>query len=122
MKGRKFDWLPVILLSLIVQFMILQFLLLIEIKLLPDMSYALLVKINFFIIAISGGLIAMRYYIKSSPHIGGICGALFIVLSELYSGHISVDFADVFVLLVAYLAGYIGSTLHTNKIVIKRFG
>ena len=85
MKGKKYNWLPVILLSLVAQFIILQFLLFIEVKLLPTMPYELFVKINFFIIAISGGLVAIRYYINSSRHIGGICGALFIALSEFYS-------------------------------------
>ncbi|MGE6489981.1 hypothetical protein [Paenisporosarcina sp. NPDC076898] len=122
LRGRKFDWLPVILISLIVQFIILQFLLFIEFKLLPEMSYELLVKINFFIIAVSGGLVAIRYYIKSSPHIGGICGALFIVLSELYSRHFSVDLTFIFVILIAYLSGYIGSILQTNNSFFKRIG
>lgn len=120
MKGKKFDWLPVILLSLVAQFFILQFLLFIEIKLLHAMSYELLVKINFFVIAVSGGLVAMRYYIKSSPHIGGICGALFIILSEFYSRHFSIDLTFIFVMLIAYLAGYIGSILHSNNSLFKR--
>ncbi|EPD50110.1 hypothetical protein HMPREF1210_02958 [Paenisporosarcina sp. HGH0030] len=120
MKGKKFDWLPVILLSLVAQFFILQFLLFIEIKLLHAMSYELLVKINFFVIALSGGLVAMRYYIKSSPHIGGICGALFIILSEFYSRHFSIDLTVIFVMLIAYLAGYIGSILQTNNSLFKR--
>ncbi|PUB09529.1 hypothetical protein [Paenisporosarcina sp. OV554] len=120
MKGKRFKWLPVILISLLAQFIILQFLLFIEVKLLPTMSFDLLIKINFFIIAIIGGLVAIRYSINSSRHIGGVCGALFIALSELYSMNFTVDFASIFVLLIAYLAGYIGSTLYTNKIVITR--
>ncbi len=120
MKGKRFTWLPVILISLLAQFIILQFLLFIEVKLLPTMSFDLLIKINFFVIAIIGGLVAIRYFIGSSRPIGGVCGALFIALSELYSMNFTVDFASIFVLLVAYLAGYIGSTLYTNKITIKR--
>ena len=120
MKGKRFKWLPVILISLLAQFIILQFLLFIEVKLLPTMSFDLLIKINFFIIAIIGGLVAIRYSINSSRHIGGVCGALFIALSELYSMNFDVGFASIFVLLIAYLAVYIGSTLYTNKIVITR--
>lgn len=120
MKGKRFKWLPVILISLLAQFIILQFLLFIEVKLLPTMSFDLLIKLNFFIIAIIGGLVAIRYSINSSRHIGGVCGALFIALSELYSRNFTVDFASIFVLLIAYLAGYIGSTLYTNKIIITR--
>lgn len=120
MKGKKFDWLGVILLSLVVQFIVLQFLVFIEVKLLPTISFALLVKINFFVIALVAGLVAMHYYRKYSPNMGGICAALFIVLSELYSRHISFSFTILFVLLVAYLAGYVGSTLYTKKIVYKR--
>jgi len=120
LKGKRFDWLGVILLSLIAQFVILQFLIFVEVKLLPTMSSSLLIKVNFFIIAIVGGLVAMRYYIKKSPHMGGICGALFITLSELYSSNISFSFSGLFVLLVAYLAGYVGSSLYSNKLVFKR--
>ncbi|HSO58896.1 MAG TPA: hypothetical protein VLQ66_11840 [Paenisporosarcina sp.] len=118
LKGKRYKWLPVILLSLLAQFIILQFLLLIEVKLLPTMSFDLLIKINFFIIAICGGLVAIRYSINSSRHLGGICGALFIALSELYSRNFDMGFASIFVLLVAYLAGYIGSTLYTHKVVV----
>ena len=118
MKGKRLKWLPVILLSLFAQFIILQFLLLIEMKILPTMSFDLLIKINFFIIAISGGLVAIRFAKNTSRHIGGVCGALFITLSELFSRNFSVDFASIFVLLIAYLAGYIGSTLYTNKVVV----
>ena len=120
MKEKRFDWFGVILLSLIAQFVILQFLVFIEVKLLPTISFALLIKINFFVIALIGGLVARHYYIKNTPHIGGICGALFIIISELYSRHISFNFTELFVLLVAYLAGYVGSVLHSNKLVIKR--
>ena len=120
MKGKRFKWLPVILLSLLAQFIVLQLLLFIEVKLLPTMPFDLLIKVNFFMIAILGGLVAIRYSINSSRHIGGVCGALFIALSELYSMNFTVDFASIFVLLIAYLAGYIGSTLYTNKIVITR--
>ena len=120
LKGKRYKWPPVILISLVAQFIILQFLLFIEVKLLPTMPFDLLIKINFFIIAILGGLVAIRYSINSSRHIGGVCGALFIALSELYSRNFDVDFASVFVLLVAYLAGYIGSTLYTKKVSITR--
>jgi len=118
LKGKRYKWPPVILISLVAQFIILQFLLFIEVKLLPTMPFDLLIKINFFIIAILGGLVAIRYSINSSRHIGGVCGALFIALSELYSRNFDVDFASIFVLLVAYLAGYIGSTLYTKKVSI----
>jgi hypothetical protein len=118
LKGKRFKWLPVILLSLLAQFIVLQLLLFIEVKLLPTMSFDLLIKINFFIIAISGGVVAIRFSNNSTRHIGGICGALFITLSELYSRNFDVGFASIFVLLIAYLAGYIGSTLYTNKVVV----
>ena len=120
MKGKKFDWLGVILISLLVQFIVLQFLMYIEVKLLPAISFALLVKINFFVIAFIGGLVAMHYYKKYSPNMGGICAALFIILSEMYSRHFTFSFTLLFVLLVAYLAGYVGSTLYTNKLIYKR--
>lgn len=121
MKGKKFDWLGVILISLVVQFIVLQFLMFIEMKLLPTISFALLIKVNFFVIAFIGGLVVMHYYKKYSPNMGGICAALFIVLSELYSSHFVFSFTLLFVLLVAYLAGFVGSTLYTNKLVLKRF-
>ena len=120
LRGRKFDWLGVILISLVVQFITLQFLIFIEVKLLPTISDELLVKINFFVIAFIGGLVATHYYKKFSPNMGGICAALFIVLSELYSRHFTFSFTLLFVLLVAYLAGYVGSTLYTNKLIYKR--
>ena len=120
MSGRKFGWLGVSLISLVFQFFILQFLLFIEIKLLPTLSFSLLVKINFFLTALVGGLIATRYYIKYSPHMGGICAALFILVSELYSSHFAITTTGLFVLLVAYLAGYVGSSLYSFKFTIKR--
>ena len=120
MKRKRFDWLGVVLISLIAQFVILQFLVFIEVKLLPTISMATLIKINFFVIALIGGLVARHFYIKNSSHIGGICGTLFIILSELYSRHFPFTFTVLFVLLVAYLAGYVGSVLHSNKLVLKR--
>lgn len=121
LKNRKFDWLPVILLSLIVQYIILQLLLYVEIKIDHSISLALLTKINFFIVAIVGGLVAMYLYIKNSPHLGGICAVLFIVLSQLYIGNSTINGSALLVLLVAYVAGYIGALLYTNKVTHKRF-
>jgi len=108
-------------LSIIAQFVFLQFLIFIEVKLLPTISADLLIKINFFLIAIIGGLVSTHFYKKYSPNMGGLCAALFILLSELYSGHVTFTYIGLFLLLVAYLAGYVGSTLYTNKLVIKRF-
>lgn len=121
MKRKRFDWLGVIVLSIIAQFVFLQFLIFIEVKLLPTISADLLIKINFFLIAIIGGLVSTHFYTKYSPNMGGICAALFILLGELYSGHAAFNYIGLFLLVVAYLAGYVGSTLYTNKLVIKRF-
>lgn len=121
LKNRKFDWLPVILLSLIVQYITLQLLLFVEIKIDHSISLAVLIKINFFIVALVGGLSAMYFYIKNSPHLGGICAVLFIVISQLYIGNSTINGSALFVLLVAYLVGYVGSLLYTNKLSHKRF-
>lgn len=122
LKGKRFSFLPVILIVLVVQFIILQLLLLIELKVPQFMSFSLMIKINFFIITICGGIIAIRFYNKTSAHIGGICGALFITLSELYSGHFNVDLSNSIIFLLAYLSGYFGSTLYKHKSVITRVG
>jgi len=118
---RKFDWIPVILISLIAQYIILQLLLYIELNVDHSTSADVLVKINFFIVAIIGGLVAMHFYIKNSPHLGGICATLFIVLYQLYLGNSTISGSALFVLVIAYLVGYLGALLYSNKVVNKRF-
>jgi hypothetical protein len=118
---KKYDWLPVVLLSLIFQYICLHLLLFIEIQVNHSMSAALILKINFIIVAIVGGLVAMYFYIKYSPHVGGACAALFIVLSQLYIGNSVITGYALFVLIVAYLLGYLGAVLYSHKFSHKRY-
>ncbi|MFX3673433.1 MAG: hypothetical protein ACE3JQ_03155 [Paenisporosarcina sp.] len=121
MHKKKFDWLPVVLFSLIFQYICLHLLLFIEIQVNHSMSAALILKINFIIVAIVGGLVAMYFYIKYSPHLGGACAALFIVLSQLYIGNSVITGYALFVLIVAYLFGYLGAVLYSHKFSHKKY-
>ena len=121
MKKRKFDWLPVILLSLIAQYITKHLLLFIESSVEHSISWILLIKINFFIVALVGGIVAMHFYIRISPHIGGICATLFIILSHLYIGSTTINTTGLFILLIAYIVGYAGAMLYSNKLKHKRF-
>jgi hypothetical protein len=107
--------------SLIAQYIIQQLLLYVELSVNHSMSAALLIKINFFIIALVGGIVASHFYIKNSPHIGGISATLFIVLSQLYVGNSTINGSALLVLLVAYVVGYVGALWYTNKLAHKRF-
>jgi len=121
LKKRKFDWLPVILLSLIAQYITQRLLLFIESSVDHSMSWVLLIKINFFIVALVGGIVAMHFYIRKSPHIGGICATLFIVLGHLFVGSTAININGLFILLIAYVVGYAGAMLYSNKLAHKRF-
>jgi hypothetical protein len=121
MKNRKYDWFPVIFLSLIVQLMSKHLLLFIEGSFDHSVSWLLLYKINFLLIAVIGGFVAMHFYIKSSFHIGGICATLFVICSQLYLGHLSLTVNGLFVLLLAYVAGYGGSLIYSNQLAHKKF-
>lgn len=120
MNKRKYDWFPVIIISLIVQYLTQHLLLFIENSVTHSISLALLIKINFFIIALIGGVIAMHFYMKHSPHIGGISATLFVILSQLYIGNMNLTVNGVFILLLAYLTGYGGSLIYSNHL-SKRF-
>ena len=121
MKKRKFEWLPVILISLIAQYITQQLLLFIESSVDHTISWILLIKINFFIVALVGGIVAMHFYIRRSPHIGGICATLYIVLSHLYVGSTTINMNGLFILLIAYIVGYAGALLYSNQLAHKRF-
>ncbi len=120
MKNRKYDWFPVLFLSLVVQYLTQHLLLFIENSVNHSISWALLIKINFFIIALVGGIIAMHFYMKHSPHIGGICATLYIILSQIYIGNMTITVNGFFILLLAYLAGYGGCLIYSNYL-YKRF-
>ncbi|HLG27259.1 MAG TPA: hypothetical protein VI423_05695 [Paenisporosarcina sp.] len=107
--------------SLIAQYITQQLLLFVEASVDHSMSVALVVKIIFFIVALVGGIVASHFYIKNWPHIGGISAALFIVLSQLYVGNSTISGYALLVLLVAYLVGYVGAILYTNKLAHRRF-
>ena len=118
---KKFDWLPVVLLSLVFQYICLHLLLFIEAQINLSMSAALIIKINFIIVALVGGFLAMWFYIRYSPHLGGACAALFIILSQLYIGNSAITGYTLFVLIIAYLLGYLGAVLYTKKLGRKRY-
>ena len=120
MPKKKFDWLLVVLLSLIIQYISLHLLLFIETQVPHSLSAALIIKINFIIVALIGGFVAMYFYIRYSPHLGGICATLFILLSQLYIGNSVITGYALFVLIIAYLVGYLGAVLYTNKHVHRR--
>ncbi|MET1014200.1 MAG: hypothetical protein ABWX61_06795, partial [Paenisporosarcina sp.] len=86
-----------------------------------SVSWVLLIKINFFIIALVGGIVAMYFYMKHSPHIGGISATLFVILSQLYLGHMTLTINGFFVLLLAYLTGYGGSLIYSRQLAHKKF-
>jgi len=121
LKNRKFNWLPVLLLSLLAQYFIQQLLLFIENSVEHSTSWILLIKINFFIVALVGGIVAKHFYIRHSLHIGGICAVLFIVLGQLYIGRTTLNLNSVFVLLLAYLIGYAGAWMYADRMAHKRF-
>ncbi|HSO59118.1 MAG TPA: hypothetical protein VLQ66_12960 [Paenisporosarcina sp.] len=107
--------------SLIAQYIVQQLLIFVELSVNHSMETALLIKINFFIIALVGGIVASHFYIKNSPHIGGISATLFIVFSQLYIGNSTISGYALVVLLVAYVIGYVGAILYTNKLAHRRF-
>ncbi|MGB2993350.1 MAG: hypothetical protein WBB47_12005 [Paenisporosarcina sp.] len=107
--------------SLIAQYITQQLLIFVEISVNHSISTALLIKINFFIIALVGGIVASHFYFKNSPHIGGISATLFVVLSQLYGGNSTLSGYALVVLLVAYIIGYAGAIWYTNKLAHKRF-
>ncbi len=107
--------------SLIAQYFAQQLLLFVEHSVNHSISEALLIKINFFIIALVGGIVANHFHIKNSPHIGGISATLFIVLSQLYIGNSTLNGSALLVLIIAYAAGYVGAVLYSNKLANKRF-
>ncbi|MDX1807767.1 MAG: hypothetical protein R3267_12140 [Paenisporosarcina sp.] len=120
MKNRKYDWFPVIILSLLIQYMTQHLLLFIDSSVNQSITWVLIVKINFFIIALVGGIVAKHFYIKHSHHIGGICATLYIILSQIYIGHTTLTVNGCFILILAYLTGYGGCLLYTNYL-HKRF-
>ncbi|WP_019415762.1 hypothetical protein [Paenisporosarcina sp. TG20] len=116
MRGKRFSWLPVILISLIAQFIVQQLLLFIANNVDHSTSTALIIQIIFVIVAIVGGIVAMHFSIRHSLHIGGICAALFVVLSQLYIGNSTISGSGLLILLIAYALGYLGSMLYANKL------
>ena len=120
LRKRKFDWLPVVLISLIIQYICLHLLLFLEGQVNHSMSADLIGKINFFIVALIGGFVAMYFYIRFNPHLGAACAALFILLTQLYIGNSALTGYALFVLLIAYLVGYLGAILYSNKYVHRR--
>jgi hypothetical protein len=107
--------------SLIAQYITQQLLIFVELSVNHSISTALLIKINFFIIALVGGIVASHFYIKNSPHIGGISATLFIILSQLYIGNSTLNGSALLVLIIAYVVGYVGAILYSNKLAHKRF-
>ena len=119
MNGKKFSWLPVLLISLVAQYLLLEIIIYLELRIFPTLNHSITVFINFLVIAFLGGFLGIHYYFKSSLHIGGICAAIFIVLHRLYYGYELLNFAGVVTVLLAYFAGYLGGIFH-KKILFNR--
>ncbi|WP_233260450.1 hypothetical protein [Paenisporosarcina sp. OV554] len=107
--------------SLIAQYIIQQLLIFVELSVNHSISTALLIKINFFIIALVGGIVASHFFIKNSKHIGGISATLFVILSQLYIGNSTLNGSALLVLILVYVVGYVGAILYSNKLAHKRF-
>ena len=119
MIGKKFSWLPVLIISLIVQYSFFFALVYVEDKVFPPSFFFSLAIINYFFVAIVGGIIANHCYIKHSLDIGGICASLFYVVNILISGNELLSFTTIIILLISYYLGCFGAYLY-NEHQIKR--
>ena len=119
MNGKKFRWLPVLIISLIVQYSFLFALAYVEDKIFPQSFFFSLAIINSFFVAIVGGIIANHYYIKHSLDIGGICASLFYVVNILISSYELLSYIAIIILLISYYLGCFGAYLY-NEHQIKR--
>lgn len=119
MNGKKFSRLPVLIISLIVQYFFLFVLVYVEDKIFPQSFFFWLIIINSLFVAIVGGIIANHYYIKHSLDIGGICASVFYVVNILISGYELLSFTAIIILLISYYLGCFGAYLY-NENQIKR--
>lgn len=119
MNGRKFSWLPVIFISMIVQFLIGLTLVYIELRIFPQSIVFILSFFHILPIAIIGGYVANHYYIKHSLDIGGISAAIYIIINQLIFGYEVLDFVTIAIVLISYYIGCFGAYLY-NRYPIKR--
>ncbi|PZX04796.1 hypothetical protein C7437_10344 [Psychrobacillus insolitus] len=114
MHRKKFNWLPALLITLIIQHLLFILFLYMEASVLPEAFQSFFILV--VVIAILGGLIGTHFYMKHALHFGGICAALYIVLNRLYYGHDLLNTDAILIVLVAYVAGYIGAILYHKQL------
>jgi 4-hydroxybenzoate polyprenyltransferase len=119
MNGKKFSWLPVLLISLIVQYLSMFALVYVEDKIFPQSFFFVLAVINTLMVALIGGIIANHYYIKHSLDIGGICASIYYVVNLIIAGFELFSFTTIIILLISYYVGCFGAYLY-NENQIKR--
>jgi len=119
MNGRKFSWLPVIVISMIVQLLIGLIIGYVELRIFPQSIIYILSFVHILPIAIIGGFVANHYYLKHSLDIGGISAVLFIIINQLIFGYEILNFGTIAIILIVYYLGCFGAYLN-NRYPIKR--
>ncbi|WP_432361423.1 hypothetical protein [Sporosarcina sp. UB5] len=118
MNGKKFTWLPVLLISLIVQHIFVLAIVYVEVRIFPESVITILSYFHFIPISLVGGYVANHYYIKHSLDLGGICAVAYLLLNFLiYDFNILSD-STIILALIAYWFGCLGSYLN-NKYPIR---
>lgn len=112
MNGRKFSWLPVLFISMIVQLLIALIIGYVELRIFPQSIIFILSFFHILPIAIIGGYVANHYYIKHSLDIGGISAVLFIIINQLIFGYEILNLRTVAIVLIVYYLGCLGSYLN----------
>lgn len=119
MNGRKFNWLPVLFISMILQLLFGLTIGYVELRVFPQSIIFILSFFHIMPIAIIGGFVANHYYIKHSLDIGGIGAVLFIIINQLVFGYEILNLRTVAIVLIVYYLGCFGSYLN-DRYPIKR--
>lgn len=115
MNGKKFSWLPVLLISLIVQSLAMITFVYLEARIFPSSFTFVLTIINILPVALTGGMVANHYYIKHSLDIGGVSASLYYVFNFLILGYDLLSFGAIAILLITYYVGCFGAYLYNEK-------
>ena len=117
--GRKFPWLPVLLISLIAQWIVFEVVYYIEARTISisinHPMYLWLIFFNNIVVATIGGMVSRHYLNVDKKFVCGISSSLFIIAHSIYFGRDP----KIIGLVITFGLGYIGAIIY-DKIKSKR--
>ncbi|QST02191.1 hypothetical protein IMZ31_22320 (plasmid) [Pontibacillus sp. ALD_SL1] len=123
MKKQAFDTLPTLAIALVLQYVIMEVIIYVEVRLISYRGDNMLLMIgNYLFLAFVGGAIARHFYRNEGFEIGGWASLSFILLHRLYYGYTLLSFEAIFTLLIAYISGYFGAKWYSEKWMHQRAG